>query len=136
MIQFHPATCRERTATGSHSCPNHGSFLVDLNPSILEADRSSMIGSIAPNPSSTLAEFPMVVSEFWDFICEHSVCQLSGDLDDQVSHGDLGFHMVMSRVYKSSQPYYVSLRVCSGPQQTRRFPLCERPAENSNRWSC
>jgi hypothetical protein len=59
------------------------------------------------------------------------VCRLSGDSDDQVSHGHLGFHMVTSRVYKSSQPYYVSLRVCSGPQQTRPFSLCERPAEIS-----
>jgi hypothetical protein len=75
------------------------------------------------------------LSEFWDFICEHSVCRLSGDGDDQVSHGHLGFHMVTSRVYKSSQPYYVSLRVCSGPQQTRPFSLCERPAEISTRSS-
>jgi hypothetical protein len=43
----------------------------------------------------------------------------------------LGFHMVMFRVYKSSQPYYVSLRVCSGRQQTRPFSLSERPAEIS-----
>jgi hypothetical protein len=45
----------------------------------------------------------------------------------------IGFHMVTSRVYKSSQPYYVSLRVCSGLQQTRPFSLCERPAEISTK---
>jgi hypothetical protein len=56
---------------------------------------------------------------------------MRGDSDDQVSHDHLGFHMVTSRVYKSSQSYYVSLRVCSGPQQTRPFSLNERPAEIS-----
>jgi hypothetical protein len=51
------------------------------------------------------------------------VYRLSGDSDDQVSHGHLGFHMVTSRVYKSSQPYYVSLRVCSGPNKHDLFRL-------------